>query len=183
MSLNKERPRPEIIAQMVAAGERIHELTHTHRTEEWLSLAEEWLSLDLTMHQMHVLLLLGREGEANMARLAQLLGVKLPTITGLVDRLVERGLVRREESLHDRRLVLARLTDTGQAMMDRLSEAGRLWLERILKRVSIEDLETMAHALEILRQAVESEYGLADRGAEWSAGTDSISRVTGARVI
>lgn len=160
---------------MVATGQKIKELTHTCHTEEWLSLAEEWMSFDVTMHQMHVLLLLHLEGEANMARLAQLLGVKLPTITGLVDRLVERGLVRREESPLDRRLVLARLTDAGQGMMDRLSEAGRVWLGRILKRVNIKDLQMMAQALEILSQAVEREYGLADQGHETTQDVAGVS--------
>jgi len=47
-----------------------------------------------------------------MGQLAQALGVSLGSVTGLIDGLVQRGLVRREEDPADRRQKLARLTPT-----------------------------------------------------------------------
>src|SRR5689334_10611397 len=74
-----------------------------------------WLELDLTFQQMKVLYLLKQQGPLKMSGLSQLLGVSMPTITGIISRLVERGdgnpLVNRAASLQDRRQVWAQLTE------------------------------------------------------------------------
>src|SRR4051812_45515127 len=75
--------------------------------------ARAWLDVDLTMSQVKVLFVLFSDGGASMGQLAASLGVTLPTVTGIVDRLVEHGMVQREENPHDRRLVVCRLTETG----------------------------------------------------------------------
>src|SRR5215207_9891605 len=76
----------------------------------YLRPAREWLEVDLTMPQLKVLLILYSESGTPMGHLAASLGVTLSTATGIVDRLVERGLIVRHESPQDRRLVLCQLT-------------------------------------------------------------------------
>ena len=58
-----------------------------------------------------------------MTRIAELIGSGLPTATGLVNRMVERGLVRREHDTRDRRVVLVSLTEEGAAEVRELHEA------------------------------------------------------------
>ena len=55
-----------------------------------------------------------------MSELAGSLGVSLVTATGIVDRLVERALVTRENQKEDRRVVMCRLSEHGQEMTDQL---------------------------------------------------------------
>src|SRR4051812_31139537 len=62
--------------------------------------ARAWLHVDLTMSQVKVLFVLFSDGGASMGQLAASLGVTLSTVTGIVDRLVEHGLVQREENPH-----------------------------------------------------------------------------------
>lgn len=52
-------------------------------------------------------------GPRGMAELAQCFGVEKATLTGLVDRAEQRGLVRRSPVLGDRRALHVTLTDTG----------------------------------------------------------------------
>ena len=60
-----------------------------------------------------------------MSDLASSLGVTLATATGIVDRLVDRDIVERENSREDRRVVVCRLSAKGHELTDRLFTSGR----------------------------------------------------------
>src|SRR6188472_796666 len=60
----------------------------------------------LSIVGFQVLALLEMHGGLPMTRLADELGVALPNATGIVGRLVERGIVSREDDANDRRRVL-----------------------------------------------------------------------------
>jgi DNA-binding MarR family transcriptional regulator len=117
----------------------------------YLRPAREWLELDLTMPQMKVLLLLYSDCAATMGQLASRLGVTLSTMTGIVDRLVERELVARHESPHDRRQVVCQLTAAGQEL------AGRSQLAMLLRTLRPAELATVATSLELLVAAARGE--------------------------
>src|SRR5687767_2310800 len=82
---------------------------------------ENWLKLDLTVPQLKVLQLLVREGPRAPGALARGLHVSPSTITGLGDRLVQRGLVRREEDAGDRRVNRLWASAAGQALVEGLT--------------------------------------------------------------
>ena len=119
--------------------------------------AREWLEIDLTMPQMKVLFILDWEEAASMSKLAASLGVTLSTMTGIVDRLVEHGLLQRQENPQDRRLVLCRLTAAGAATVERLHQAGRDRLASVLSELSLSDLRTVAVGFDVLAQAARRE--------------------------
>ena len=57
-------------------------------------------------------------------------------ITNRIDRLVERGLVRRERSEQDRRSVVVSLTDAGRALVEQVAPDHLATEERILDALS-----------------------------------------------
>ncbi|MFQ5576757.1 MAG: MarR family winged helix-turn-helix transcriptional regulator, partial [Anaerolineae bacterium] len=57
------------------------------------------------------------------------------TMTGIIDRLVERGLVERFRQPDDRRKVLVRLTEAGHAKLEAVSEVRRSQLASMLRRL------------------------------------------------
>src|SRR5688500_11250154 len=69
---------------------------------------------DLPIGQARTLLHLTLVGRRRMGELAADLGVKVPTVTRIVDRLVEKGLVAREGSEDDRRVVHVVPTEAGE---------------------------------------------------------------------
>lgn len=113
-------------------------------------LPTSWGSFDLTMSQLKVIFLLYSQGPAHMSRLATALGVSLPTATGIVDRLVERGLVMREEFPNDRRLVVIRLSEHGEGMLLRAWETFKLNLTDLLQPAERSELDALASALEVV---------------------------------
>ncbi|MGC9221611.1 MAG: MarR family winged helix-turn-helix transcriptional regulator [Solirubrobacteraceae bacterium] len=85
---------------------------------------------DLSLSQYRVLATLG-EGQEAASRLAEKLAVSRPSITGVVDGLVARGLVSREHTNCDRRRIDVGLTDAGRALLARADAAVEERLERI----------------------------------------------------
>jgi DNA-binding MarR family transcriptional regulator len=109
-----------------------------------LSIPQEWMSADLTLAQIRVLLVLFRDGQQRMGTLAKSIGVTVSTATGVVDNLVRKGLVLRESDPEDRRLVICHLSPTGEEQVKRLWALGRFQIKRLLRGLSLEELQKTA---------------------------------------
>jgi DNA-binding MarR family transcriptional regulator len=72
----------------------------------------------LTVPQLVCLRVIGLRGPMNPSQLAAEVSLSQATITGIVDRLVARQLVRRERTSTDRRMVTVTITDAGRALVD-----------------------------------------------------------------
>lgn len=70
----------------------------------------------LGMSRFWVLMRLHRKGEANMSKLQKYMFLSSGTLTGLVDSLVDDGLVFRSREGEDRRMVHLRLTTAGESL-------------------------------------------------------------------
>src|SRR6476661_5195119 len=82
---------------------------------------------DLSPAQCHVLHLIEPGRPLPMRRLADTLSCDASNVTGLVDRLESRGLVRRRPSPQDRRVKVLQLTPTGSRLRTQMLRrmAGR----------------------------------------------------------
>jgi DNA-binding MarR family transcriptional regulator len=105
--------------------------------------------LDLSPTQCHVLHLIEPERPLPMGRLAETLSCDASNVTGLVDRLQARGLVRRQPSPGDRRIKVLHLTPAGTRLrgqlLRRMTE-GSLPLSRL----SQAQCRTLVQILEVL---------------------------------
>jgi DNA-binding MarR family transcriptional regulator len=75
---------------------------------------------ELSPAQCHVLHLIDPEHPLAMRRLAEMLSCDASNVTGLVDRLEARGLVRRRPSAEDRRVRVIQLTPEGSRLREDL---------------------------------------------------------------
>ena len=103
---------------------------------------------DLTAPQFHVLYRLWMGDGIPTSALACDVDMDGGTITGLLDRLEARGLVRRERSSEDRRTVILFLTDKGRAMHRELSEVLDHVSACALEGLGAADRATLARLLE-----------------------------------
>jgi DNA-binding MarR family transcriptional regulator len=74
----------------------------------------------ITLPQLWALHQVAERKTCTMRLLAQSLGLKSSTVTGLVDRLVKLGLLKRFNSRTDRRVVLAGITPKGRKILEHL---------------------------------------------------------------
>lgn len=131
--------------------------------------ARDWVDVDLTMSQLKMMFVLysamGPTG-ANGLRVSEVargLGVTLPTVTAVMDRLVERGLVRRDEDTLDRRQHVCRLTAEGRRLIQRLMAGRRTFTHALLEQLDVEELEAFLRGMQVLLMAAER---LRARGTE-----------------
>lgn len=110
----------------------------------------EWLTSDLTVAQLRVLLILHTEGASRMSTIATSIGIALSTATGIVDNLVKKGLVIRRADPEDRRLVICSLSPEGQETINRLWTLGQFQMEKLLYGLSLEELKKADEVAEIL---------------------------------
>ena len=113
----------------------------------------EWSGLDLTMAQAKTLFLLGR-GQRRMSEISAHLGRGMPSASGMVDRLVKKGLVERVEDASDRRVVTCMLTPAGRDAVERFWRIGRQRMESIAAGLTREELEVVVPAMEVLSKAM-----------------------------
>lgn len=72
----------------------------------------------LTEPQAICLNAVDRAGELNTGQLAKTVSLSPPTVTGILDRLERRGLVKRERTARDKRQVVVCLTNTGRDLLE-----------------------------------------------------------------
>lgn len=99
------------------------------------------LATTLTLQQLRVLLLVHLDGPLGGHDLAERLGVSAPTVSGLLDRLAERGMVVRHEDVEDRRVRKVRLSPAGTQVVEEVLSAGRSRRAALLRRL---DPDTLA---------------------------------------
>jgi DNA-binding MarR family transcriptional regulator len=107
---------------------------------------------DLTLRQLQVLGLLHGATSLTGHDLAQALDVSTATVSGLVDRMVTKGLVQRTPDPDDRRRVLLSVTGQGQAVLEGLDAAGRQGRDALLERLDPADLTELARLFDVLLQ-------------------------------
>ncbi|MCC7372911.1 MAG: MarR family transcriptional regulator [Chloroflexi bacterium] len=112
----------------------------------------QWERSSVTLPQLRVLYHLRRRPHSTTGELARRLGITVSTTSGLVIKLVDRGLVARGSLADDRRQAPLSLTDEGAALLGELSEEGRAFLARVADRLG-DDLDTVTAALERLAEA------------------------------
>ncbi|HUZ20806.1 MAG TPA: MarR family winged helix-turn-helix transcriptional regulator [Acidimicrobiales bacterium] len=122
---------------------------------------------EVTLTQYRSLVVLASRGPQTVAALAEAVAVTAPTASRLCDRLVRKGLVRRRPDRHDRRQVRVGLTDTGQQLIDTVTQRRRQEIAGLLASIPPKTQQSVVAALQ----------QLADTAGEvpeqdWSAGWD-----------
>lgn len=121
-----------------------------------------WMELSLTIPQLKSLLFIVNERSTSPTKLATALRVTPSNVTGIVDRLVEQGLLRRSGNPEDRRVLLLQATEKGETVVANLRERRAAFLSGALGRLSLKELTALARGLLALVRAAQSHEGEGD---------------------
>ena len=116
-----------------------------------------WLHLELTREQLRVMFLLSFKGRSSPGEVAASFGVPKANVTSIIDRLVEKGLISRQENPDDRRSYILSLTEEGKSQVERLREIGVAKIKGVLERMPYNALVSLQMGLEALIKALEEE--------------------------
>ena len=107
---------------------------------------------DLTVTQVSALTSLQLAGALTPRELADAERVQPPTMTKIVAKLEERGLVQRTPHPTDGRQVILAPTEGGRAVLEQFERVRDEWLARRLTELSEAERNTLRQAAEILQQ-------------------------------
>ena len=92
---------------------------------------------DLTGPQLTVVKMLEQIGDLSLSELSERIRAQNSTVTGIIDRMEREGLVTRERSKEDRRVVYIKLTSKGR---------------ELAREIPVEPMEVFKSALQTLSQ-------------------------------
>jgi DNA-binding MarR family transcriptional regulator len=78
-------------------------------------------------------------------------------VTGLVDRLVEDGLVERRTAPEDRRSAVVSFTESGRASFDEMAQAHRRWVEELFGGLDEGERADLSRLLSAARRSVQNQ--------------------------
>jgi DNA-binding MarR family transcriptional regulator len=110
---------------------------------------------DITLQQYNVLRILrGAQGRPTSAlEIAERLIEETPGVSRLLDRLVSKGLVRRERSSEDRRMLECFITDRGLQILARLNDAVNRADADALRALTRKEIDVFNDLLSRIRHA------------------------------
>jgi DNA-binding MarR family transcriptional regulator len=149
--LKKRQPfasaEQEAVLNLFRTGDRLH-----HR------FARLFREYGLTPSQYNILRILrGEGGPLPILEIAERTITVVPGITGLIDRLEDAGMVSRQRSAEDRRVVNVSITQAGEDVLARLDEPLIELHRRLMAPFSGEELAELIRLLEKARQPCEEE--------------------------
>ena len=130
----------------------------------WRSMANSWkhlqhdaeknlLRLDLSGAELRILRLLREQGSSPMNRFCAETMLSQPSITGIVDKLEEKGLVERVRSLEDRREGLIAITPKGNQTYVKGMDLHRQFVEKALSALEDDEAKSLVSLLKKLADA------------------------------
>lgn len=103
---------------------------------------ETWqnILLNLSKNEMLVMILLYRETNVNMTRIAEYLNVPLNTATGIVARMEKKGIALRVRSVEDKRIVNIVLSDMGKEQLQNILQMLINYGTQIISSLSADEI-------------------------------------------
>ncbi len=113
----------------------------------------------VTLPQLLIMNYLNQNGESKMSDLARFMNVTTPATTGIVNRLVKCGYVRRVYDPDDRRIIKVRLMSKGLKLIKKINERRRRFVMDIFSRIPDADRQSYLGVLTRVHQMLMAEKG------------------------
>jgi DNA-binding MarR family transcriptional regulator len=133
----------------------VRELVRCYQAFETYSAAHI-RELDLTPSQFDIIATLGNTKGMTSKCLGEKTLITKGTLTGVVDRLIAKGLVRRVQCEYDGRSQIVQLTAEGEALFDTIFPAHIAYMKRVFTGFKEEDLAQIEAALTQLHGAFDT---------------------------
>ncbi|MCE5285435.1 MAG: MarR family transcriptional regulator [Pelosinus sp.] len=131
-----------------------------------IMIPEEFNAIGLSISRLELLALslVARQDEPmTMSNLAQAMAVPMSTATGIADRLVKKGLLKRGGLPQDRRIVTVSLTGTGCELVHDLQKNIHSFLNRIRAVLSDEEFQQAIGLVKKVISGLQTEKNMSDQ--------------------
>jgi DNA-binding MarR family transcriptional regulator len=153
-------PGSEVPESAADEGEREQLILQLERTQQEFerralsAMADPLIATPLTMQQLKVLAMIALDaGAATGVTLAALLKVSLGSMSAMIDRLVDHGMVQRTEDPEDRRVRRLTVTADGSQMVRSLLSTAGSVPTSVLRRIELVDLRALVQGIRAVDRA------------------------------
>jgi len=108
-------------------------------------------SPDLTVPQFRTLSFVNRNVGSSLLQVANHLGLTPPSTSKLVDGLISRNMMKREDHPNDRRRVKLTVTHLGEQILEASRQDALTYLSAKLSTINADDRETIVKAMNVLQ--------------------------------
>jgi DNA-binding MarR family transcriptional regulator len=131
---------------------------HIHRINMQAHASQgRHMSDEISMAQLHTLMIVKGCGECTISQLAKRLDVSAPSASTMVDRLVEKALLLRQRSDEDRRVVVVRVTEPAALHIERVERAVFASFNSIVEKIGPEVTEKWCEVLRSVEKVLVEE--------------------------
>ena len=109
----------------------------------------------LSMPQFGILMQLHYRHNCGVSDLSERFDITNAAASQLVEKLVQSGLIQREEDPNDRRAKPLNLTDKGRDLIQQGLEGRYRWVDEVAGKLTAEERAKVSEALKIMTQAAE----------------------------
>jgi len=112
-------------------------------------------STGLSMPQFSMMMQLHYKGACGMSQVSERFEITAAAASQLVDKLVQSGLVKRDEDPHDRRAKVLNITDKGRELIQRGIEERYRWVDQLEGKLTMGERAQVSEALNIMTRAAQ----------------------------
>lgn len=108
------------------------------------NISKEWkksTEYNLSFAQFKALYRLNKKGPLKVSQLADSLGITPAATTGVTDKLLAEGYVKRERAENDRRIVFITITEKGEEIIRKVTESQKETIHMFFDVLPEEDIE------------------------------------------
>jgi MarR family 2-MHQ and catechol resistance regulon transcriptional repressor len=113
----------------------------------------------ITESQLQALGLLVENGSMLMRKMSDAMLVTPANVTGIVDRLEDKKLVRRTPGEGDRRATIIEITTEGKALYERVAKKKDYMIQKALAKFTKDELLTLSRLLEKFQREMSGSIG------------------------
>lgn len=119
------------------------------------SVGTHFKEMNLTGPQGMLLGTLAHHDKMKVSDLSEKLGLSNSTVSGILDRLENQGLVERMRSKEDRRVVYVNVTDKSRKLFQQHFEEINRLVEQMMDEATAEELDTILNGMSTLERVID----------------------------
>ena len=110
--------------------------------------------LGFTFPQLSVISILAKNGKQKVSDISEKMGLSDSTVSGILDRLEQKGIIKRKRNEDDRRVVKIYLSKGSQEICQEFHRKKEEYFAHLLKELSEQEINDIVKGLEILNRVV-----------------------------
>jgi len=107
-----------------------------------------------TFPQLSVISILAKNGKQKVSDISEKMGLSDSTVSGILDRLEQKGILERKRNKDDRRVVKIYLSKGSQEIYQEFHRKRGKYFAHLLKKLSEQEINDIIKGLEILNRVV-----------------------------